>query len=195
MLTLIRINTLVISHWLLCHLKIRSYHTQHSSGELVHHFYLIESPILESRVPSLCSANPTDSHLQRFRPQYPRGHHKPFVLVLEKAPAWGRGLMGKNKIHPWEILRLRNLAAAWNMRHMSETKGQEDDNMLTMSNVFGGIFVLSFWLLCDRYDEFCNTGNVASVQKKNKLQNHLRRYILKDFRWYLMSSRSFSPLR
>lgn len=68
---------------------------------------------------------------------------------------------GKNKIHPWEILRLQNLAAAWNMRSMSKTKGQEDDNMLTMSNVFGGIFILSFWFLCDRYDEFYNTGNVA----------------------------------
>jgi len=55
--------------------------------ELVHHFYLIESPILESRVPRLCSANPTDSHSQRFRPHTPRGHYKPFVLVLEKAPA------------------------------------------------------------------------------------------------------------
>lgn len=44
---------------------------------------------------------------------------------------------------------------------MSETKGQEDDNMLTMSNVFGGISYFPF----DSYvTDMMNSKTLAMLQ-------------------------------
>lgn len=126
---------------------------------LLHHFCLTECPVEEHGITQLCSANPVDSHSQRFRPLSPGCHHKP------SCPCAGKVSSARQRTDEKEQnLSFGNSEASkfgFDLKHKRHwwNRGQEDDKLTCILENFNAFLLTPIW-------HVVNSKTLATLQSK-----------------------------